>query len=466
MPLSVALTTALSGLGTAQTGMQTVSQNIANVNTQGYARKTVQPLSQTLAGLGSGVQIGLIRREVEEFLNRDLRDATSGLFERQTRQDYLSRIEQLFGGPQDQASLGSVLSRFRSALEALATAPENLGLRGETIRAGQELTDLMNTMSSTVQQVRAQADQALAEGIVAVNSQTSLIAELNRQIVKGLVTQQDVTDLQDQRDRAVMAISEQMRVTTYTRADGSIVVATAAGRALVDGAFANAISYTAQTNVIASTVFNDVTLGGVNITNEFSSGRLAALVQQRDTTLPARTAELNQLAIQLRNTITSTSLATTDLVATATVNEINRFFIGVDPANIDNAGGIRVHSDLIADPALLNNLTAARDLANASASNAVVFAASGQLPSLTTGFAAYGNSILSNVASTGAQASYEASYQASLHGALAHRVGEVSGVNLDEEMARMVEWQRAYNAAARMVQASSEMLQVLEDMVR
>jgi flagellar hook-associated protein 1 FlgK len=70
------------------------------------------------------------------------------------------------------------------------------------------------------------------------------------------------------------------------------------------------------------------------------------------------------------------------------------------------------------------------------------------------------------VASTGAQASYEASYQASLHGALAHRVGEVSGVNLDEEMARMVEWQRAYNAAARMVQASSEMLQVLEDMVR
>lgn len=466
MVLSVALTTALSGLATAQTGMQTVSQNIANVNTEGYSRKVIQPLSQTLAGLGSGVQIGPIQRQVEEFLLRDLREATSGLNERQTRQDYLSRIEQLFGGPQDQASLGSVLSRFRGSLEALATAPENQGLRGEAIRAGQELTDLMNNMSGTIQQVRAQADEALAAGIVEVNSLATQIAELNRQIVKGLSIQQDVTDLQDLRDRAVMAIAEQMKVTTYTRADGGVVVATSAGRALVDGGFANAIGYSAQTTVIATTAFNQVLLGGVNITNEFAGGRLAALVQQRDATLPARTAELNQLAIQLRNTVTSTSLATTDLVGTVGISEVNRFFIGVDPGTIDNAGSLRVHSDLTANPSLLNNLTAARELANASASTAVAFAAAGQLPSLTTGFAAYGNAMLSRLASAGAQADNEVTYQRNLQGALANRVGAVSGVNLDEEMARMVELQQAYNAAARVVQISSEMLDVLDQLIR
>ena len=466
MSISVALTTALSGLGTAQTGMQTVSQNIANVNTEGYARKVVQPLSQNLAGVPSGVQIGPIRRMVEEFLVRDLREATSALNERQTRQDYLARIEQLFGGPQDEAALGNVLSRFRSSLEALATAPENLGLRGEAIRAGQELVDMMNSMSTAIQQIRGQADQIIGEGVALVNAQATMIASLNREIVKGLANNQDVTDLQDQRDRAVMAIAEQMKVTTYTRTDGSMVVANSAGRAIVDGAFAYTITYAAQTNVVAATVFNPILLNGVNITGEFASGRLAALVQQRDTTLTARTAELNQLAVQLRNTVTSGSLATTDLVATAGVNEINRFFIGVDPANIDNAGGIRVHSDLIANPALLNNLTAARDLANAAASRTVNFAAAGQLPALTTGFADYGNAILSRIASAGAQAQNEVTYQSSLRAALVNRVGAVSGVNLDEEMSRMVEWQRAYSAAARVVQASAEMLQVLEDMVR
>jgi flagellar hook-associated protein 1 FlgK len=466
MALSVSLHTALTGLATAQAGMQTVSQNIANVNTEGYSRKTAQQSNLVVGGYGAGVSIAGIEREVRDDLIRELRAITSELGERRTTEEYLARIEQLFGSPADDSGLGATLGRFRSALEALATTPESFGLRQEAMRAAQELVTQLNQTATTVQDLRLDAERGIASAIGDVNTQLDRIGELNRQIVQRLATGEDATDLLDERDRAVMAVAEQMQVYTYTRGDGALVLATSGGRALVDGTVVNKISYTSQAVVTASTIFNPIMLGPYDISAEFGSGRIAALLDQRDTVLPARTAELNQLAIKLRDTVFSTSLATTDLAGTPAVNELNRFFVGVDPASADNAATIAIHPDLVANPALLNNLTAARELAAGASSETVVFAAAGDLPAMTTGFAAYGNAILAHQASLGAAAQSDRRYQEALQAAMQTRIGEVSGVNVDEELARMVELQKAYNAAARVIQAAAEMLDVLNDMVR
>lgn len=466
MALSVSLTNALSGLRTAQAGLTTVSHNIANVNTPGYVRKSAEQVSIALEGLGAGVRISEIRREVAEYLLRDARNVASSASERRTKEEYLSGIERLFGQPGAANSIGSRLSRLRSTLEALANAPESFALRDEAVRMSREVASHLNELSRSVQAARLAADQGINGSITTVNQQIDRIADLNRQIVAAQGRGVDSTDLQDHRDRAISLIAEHMQINTYTRSDGSMVVSTVQGRIMVDGSIAHNLTYTPQSSVVAGTSFNPILLGGTDLTQQFGSGRLAALVEQRDASLPARTAELNQLAVKLYDQLLSANLTTTDLAGTPAVNEAGHLFSGVDPAALDNAGSIRVHPDILANSSLLNNLPATRDLANAASSESVVFAAVGQLPAMTTGLAGYGNAILARLAGENAAISVERQYHDTLKLAVEAKVAEISGVNLDEELANMVELQKSYSAAARVIQTATEMLDVLLDLKR
>src|SRR5688572_26342043 len=97
MSLNLALTSAISGLQSAQTGLDIISNNIANVNTEGYTRKQFAPESVVLAGLGAGVRIGDILNKVDQNLLRDLRGQKSSLGLLQSQNSYFRRIQDGFG---------------------------------------------------------------------------------------------------------------------------------------------------------------------------------------------------------------------------------------------------------------------------------------------------------------------------------------------------------------------------------
>ena len=74
MSLTLAIQSAVSGLQSTQRALQVTSENIANVNTDGYSRKDVSFSQTTLAGVGVGVEIAAITRTVDEFLLRQIRE--------------------------------------------------------------------------------------------------------------------------------------------------------------------------------------------------------------------------------------------------------------------------------------------------------------------------------------------------------------------------------------------------------
>ena len=99
--ITQALRTAQSGLLVNQQTLNVVSNNIANLNTEGYSRKIVKTESRVIAGIGAGVQISDVTRLVDEGLLKSQRLEFGELTAFTIQQDFYSRTQDLFGAPGD-----------------------------------------------------------------------------------------------------------------------------------------------------------------------------------------------------------------------------------------------------------------------------------------------------------------------------------------------------------------------------
>ncbi|MBK18590.1 MAG: hypothetical protein CMM52_07120 [Rhodospirillaceae bacterium] len=101
MSLNIALLNAISGLQVNSRALDVTAQNVSNVNTEGYSRKTIHQQAVIVAGQGAGVEIAAITRTVNEFMIKELRTSQTELGDAQIRSDFYARMQDLFG------SLGS-----------------------------------------------------------------------------------------------------------------------------------------------------------------------------------------------------------------------------------------------------------------------------------------------------------------------------------------------------------------------
>lgn len=306
MSLNIALFNALSGLQTNQTALRVVSNNVANVNTVGYTRKLADPQSRVIAGMGAGVQLGPIHRNVDTALAEQVRGTTTNLRGLEVAQQFFQRMQDMFGSPGSNSSLGAMMSDFSNTLAGLAANPESVSLRLDAVSGAVRMAQRFNQMSSDLQQLRLEADAAIGQAVASVNADLSVIEDLNNQISAAKLRNLPTGDLEDQRDLALSRISEQMEITTFGRENGEITVFTKTGRTLLDGT-AQVLTHQASTALQAATAYpgaiDGIDLGGNDITNDFRSGRIASLIEQRDRQLPQLTAQLDQLATMLRDEI-------------------------------------------------------------------------------------------------------------------------------------------------------------------
>src|SRR5438105_1003683 len=110
MSLTLALNSAITGLSTAQAGLDVISSNIANVNTEGYTRKIFDQNTLVLAGQGAGVQIGQIQNSVDQNLLQSLRKERSDLGNYTVLDNYLSQIQDTFGSTASQSSMAAQIN--------------------------------------------------------------------------------------------------------------------------------------------------------------------------------------------------------------------------------------------------------------------------------------------------------------------------------------------------------------------
>ncbi len=307
--LTQALRTARSGLLVNQQTLDVVANNIANVNSEGYSRKIVSTETRVLNGVASGVQISEITRRVDEGLLKNIRIELAELNKFTVQDDFFARTQDLFGKPGENSSLSHLFENFTSALELLAVSPDKSLGQAEVVRQAQDVTFALQNMSETIQELRQQADVAIADTVTEMNKIVASIDQLNEDIITNGSVGRDVTDLKDQRDQRIDRLSELVDIRFFFRSDGDVVVFTSGGRTLVD-TIPPKITHSAASSVSASTTKNEGDFTGIfvgtivarnDITSELRGGQLKGLVDLRDDILANMQSQLDEFAAEMRD---------------------------------------------------------------------------------------------------------------------------------------------------------------------
>ena len=185
MSLSQALNTSLSGLRATQAGLALIASNVANAQTAGYVRKTLVTASTVAGDTSTGVRVLGVNRELDQFLQRQLRVETSGGAYADLRTDFYQRLQLIYGDPGSASSLETVFNNFTSAVQSLVTSPDSAAARSSVLGSAQVLTQSLNGTTAQIQALRSDAEGGLANAVSTANTAMQKIAELNGQIGSG-----------------------------------------------------------------------------------------------------------------------------------------------------------------------------------------------------------------------------------------------------------------------------------------
>ena len=232
MSLGAVLANALSGLNVAQNALTVTSNNVANVNTEGYSRQVAQQETVVIDGRGAGARSAATSRLVDELLNVRMREQQARVGQSGVAASVHEQIQdRLFGAPADAArGLGSLIARTASAAETLAGGPDQIAYAQALIAAAGELAAGLEGAQGEVQALRREVDGRIARTITGING---ALAELDQ--VNGAITRTGAAPaLLDRRDALLGELAGKLDLAVGLRANGTATVYTTAGEPLLD----------------------------------------------------------------------------------------------------------------------------------------------------------------------------------------------------------------------------------------
>ena len=274
-----------------QQALTTVSNNIANVATDGYSRQDValQALPVTQTGqifLGSGVAVDRIQRQYNEFVDSNLRNSNSDLASQEPMVNYANRVVDVMGG--QTMGLNTALDQFFSSARTMSSDPSSSVLRSSFVRDAQGVAERFGQLSAQLSLVQDETQQSLDSAVTQINALTKQIAQVNGQLTKQQTEAAQPPDLLDQRDLLLRKLSTFAHVNTRFTANGTVSVSLGASMSqdvVVSGnaSFEIAASYDTKNSNKVSLVLDPY--GNPRSLNGITSGTVAGLMSFREQVL-------------------------------------------------------------------------------------------------------------------------------------------------------------------------------------
>jgi len=306
MSVTAILQNAISGLNASQVGIRSTSTNVSNVNNVDYARRSVSFQSNPLGG----VEVSEIRRLADDFLVREGLNANSALGTATSIAKIHDRLQSIFGNPNSANSIPGLLNGMFAEIAELQIDPTSAVRRATTLNSIQQLLTEFDQFSSSIQDVRLNADHEISGRITEINSLIKNIYELNNAITGGASRGTDVNALIDQRQSSLTALSKLIDVRATPQAGGYVNVSTMDGLLLVNNNYTE-LHYDPAGAVTPDTVFPRLTLHSIDVgsgsvnpvglafESRLVSGEIRGLLDMRDVTLPRISQEIGELAAKI-----------------------------------------------------------------------------------------------------------------------------------------------------------------------
>ncbi|MBV1961372.1 MAG: flagellar hook-associated protein FlgK, partial [Immundisolibacteraceae bacterium] len=344
------MATGLLGIGASallanQQALATVSHNLANATVEGYSRQTVtmQARPSQLLGsnfFGTGVDVGTVRRNVDQFINQQIYSESGLQSHLQVEQKYLERVDNLLAG--GTTGLSSSMDDFFAALQDLSLDPASLPQREVALQTADTLRQRFQSIGQTISDLDREINQEITDQIGKVNALSTSLADLNQAlgISNARGGGQAASDLLDQRDRLIGQLSNFVPVTTADQGDGTINVFIGNGQALVVGSKSFDLA-TTQNSLDASRL--EITyqgVGNVQISREITSGSLGGLINARSLVVDPALNQLGRLAVGVSQTANAQHQLGMDLDGLLGGNlfTVGSAEVNADPANAGITG--------------------------------------------------------------------------------------------------------------------------------
>ena len=450
------LGTALSALRYNRVALDNASQNIANVGTEGYTRRRIESVAagvQTVPAMwsrgqdvGSGVRITGTTRMSDAFLDARARTEHGRQSYLDIRQAVLDRLETGIGEPGPNG-LAAVLAEFRQAWGDLANNPSNEAARSQVLARGAAVADSLHVQARNFTAEAGDQRMRLNNMVSEVNVVASDLAAVNKAIASGKISGDDTSNLADQRDILALRLSE----LTGGKAVANDVDGydfTVNGVALVTGNLAGQLQVASGVTPEGDHDGNPVSFqivapdAGVTAVPPGSRGELGAVVDLLDQTIPGYLAGLNAVATALASTVNAVHQAGYDATGAP-----GGAFYTFDPA--DPAGTI--------DVAISSNA----ELAASGLPGGVVDGSNADALAETNAAELDYQRLVNELGSVIASGRRLQNNQSMVTAQVDGSRDQLAGVNLDEEMLSMVQYQRGYEAAARVLSTVDSMLDTL-----
>jgi flagellar hook-associated protein 1 FlgK len=469
----------------SQTALQTTGHNIANKGTEGFSRQrvelqTAEPVGSGKVRIGQGSKTAAITRVNNPYLEKQIGNEQAGLGYFNSKHESLTRVEAIYN-EQLNKGLNNYVSEFFNTFRELSNNPESLATRTQVKESADLLTKDFKRINNQLTEVQRDIDQQVKVHVFDINEMTTEIAKLNEKIQLVENGGTPANDERDRRDLLIKNLGEKVNIRWAEGQDGMVTITAGNSALLVAGNDAKTLiaqptSETDTKNEGSFDIFyqNSDHATPIKVTQQLTGGSLGGLIEVRDKNIGELLNDVDQMAYSVATTVNAVHARGFD-----GYNKPGAKFFEVPDVVRHAAASVRLSKEIAEDPIRIAAAAApsgAGDNRIATALSRLQFEnimgnkdrapAEMAAPGSASTIDEFYNSMVGKVGIQTRRAENSAASQKDIVGQLKNIRESVSGVSLDEETTKLIEYQKAFDASARLIKTADEMFDTVLNLKR
>jgi flagellar hook-associated protein 1 FlgK len=465
--ISAMMDTGKRSLMNSQTALQTVSHNIANKSTEGFSRQRVELLSNVPSSegnlqIGMGARAGVVTRTNNPWLEKQIQREGVSMGYADARADGMSRVEQVYN-EQNMKGLNQYVTDFFNSFRELSNNPESLASRTLVRESAAAMGKDFQRVVGQLKGVQDDVDGQIKTTVEEINQITKEIASLNEKVQMVEVNKVPANDERDRRDLLLKKLGEKIDISWAEGKDGLVTVTAGRTAILVSGIGSSELKAAATGTRDRVEVFFAGTAGApANITDQITGGRIGGALEVRDHVIEDLLGHVDNMAYTLSTEVNKAHIEGYDKYGKSGV-----LFFEQPDAVKGAAEAMSLNATVFNDVSKIAAAAQPGAAGDNTVANLISALQSRQvMDGGTSTIDDYYNTQVGQVGAIAQRAMKAQESQKNVISQLTNIRESISGVSLDEETTKMIEFQKTYDASARLIKTADEMFDTILNLKR